>query len=161
MRISPDEGHDVAQVCMNGHRVNSYSRTVSKYNSKFCTECGIAVIDSCQQCGGLIRGGSLGRVVGRFKVPAYCQHCGKPFPWTDAALTAAKEYADELDLNADEKEQLKSSIDDLTSDTARTPLAASRFKRFMSKATPEAGKALLQIVVSVATEEAKKKLFGL
>lgn len=100
-------------------------------------------------------------MVGGFEVPAYCQHCGKSFPWTDAALNAAKEYADELDLNGDEKEKLKSSIDDLTSDTARTPLAASRFKKLMSKITPEAGKALLQIVVSVATEEAKKKLLGL
>ena len=58
-------------------------------------------------------------------------------------------------------ETLKSSIDELTSDTARTPLAASRFRKFMAKVTPEAGKALLQIVVSVATEEAKKKLIGL
>ncbi len=146
---------------MNGHKVNSYSKTLPKYNSKFCTACGAAAIDSCQQCRGPIRGGSLGRVVGGFKVPAYCQHCGKPFPWTENALAAAKEYADELDLNADDKETLKSSIDDLTSDTARTPLAASRFRKFMAKITPEAGKALLQIVVSVATEAAKKKLSGL
>jgi hypothetical protein len=98
---------------------------------------------------------------GPYRPPKYCGECGKPFPWTEAALSAAKEYADELDLNADEKEKLKSSIDDLTSDTSRTQLAASRFKKFMAKVTPEAGKALLQVVVSVATEEANKKLMGL
>jgi hypothetical protein len=98
---------------------------------------------------------------GPYRPPKYCGECGKPFPWTEAALSAAKEYADELDLNVDEKEKLKSSIDDLTSNTSRTQLAASRFKKFMTKVTPEAGKALLQIVVSVATEEAKKKLMGL
>ena len=53
------------------------------------------------------------------------------------ALSAAKEYTDDLDqLSAEEKTTLKGTLDDLTSDTARTPLAASRFKKFVSKIGP-------------------------
>jgi hypothetical protein len=154
--------HDVAQICLNGHVTNSLSKSYPAYNKAFCSKCGAKVVDNCASCGRAIRGAVRSdRIVGGYTCPSYCQDCGKPFPWTEGALAAAKEYADELDLNADDKETLKSSIDELTSDTARTPLAASRFRKFMAKVTPEAGKALLQIVVSVATEEAKKKLIGL
>ena len=93
--------------------------------------------------------------------PGYCGACGKPFPWTETALSAAKEYTDELDeLSPGEKAELKGAYDDLTSDTARTALAASRFKKFMSKVGPGAAGVLKKIVETVATEAAKK-LIGL
>jgi hypothetical protein len=81
---------------------------------------------------------------------------GKPFPWTESALFAGGEYTDNLDLNPEEKDALKSTFEDLASDTPRTPLAASRFKLFVTKVGPEAGRVLQQIVVSVMTEAAKK-----
>ena len=73
-------------------------------------------------------------------------------------MAAAKEYTDELDLSADEKEKLKSSIDDLTSDTARTPIAVSRVRKFMEKVGAPAAQGFMQIAVSVLTEEAKRQL---
>jgi hypothetical protein len=73
------------------------------------------------------------------------------------ALFAAKEYTDDLDqLSAEEKKQLKATFDDLTSDTARTPLAANRFKKFVSKIGPVAGDVLTKIIVDFATEAVKK-----
>lgn len=73
------------------------------------------------------------------------------------ALFAAKEYTDDLDqLSAAEKTQLKATLDDLTSDSARTPLAANRFKRFVSKIGPAAGDVLTKIIVNVISETAKK-----
>lgn len=73
------------------------------------------------------------------------------------ALSAAKEYTDDLDqLSAEEKTALKATFDDLTSDTARTPLAANRFKNFVTKLGPVAGDALAKIIVNVATEAAKR-----
>lgn len=89
--------------------------------------------------------------------PAYCTKCGKPFPWTESAIQAAKEYTDELEkLSAEEKTALKETFADLTVDTPRTVLAAHRFKKLLGKIGPVAGDALTKIVVNVATEAAKK-----
>ena len=75
------------------------------------------------------------------------------------ALSAAKEYTDDLDqLSAEEKNTLKGTFDDLAHDTARTPLAASRFKKFVGKIGPVAGSILQKIIETVATEAAKKHL---
>jgi hypothetical protein len=91
--------------------------------------------------------------------PGYCGGCGKAFPWTETALSAAKEYTDELDqLSPEEKTMLKGTFDDLTIDTARTPLAANRFKKFMSKMGPNAAGVLSKIVETVMTEAVKKMM---
>ena len=47
---------------------------------------------------------------------------------------------------------------DLTSDTARTPLAASRFKKFTNKIGPVASSILQKIIETVLTEAAKKSI---
>ena len=94
--------------------------------------------------------------LGEGRRPSYCGQCGKPFPWTEAALTAAKEYTDELDLSQDEKTALKATLRDLTADTPRTELAARKFKGFMKRVGPAAGDILTKIIVNVATEAAKK-----
>ncbi len=116
---------------------------------RFCTECGAESISACESCEAILGNPN--------KRPSYCGSCGKPFPWTQTALTAAREYTDELDeLSPEDKSLLKLSLVDLTVDTARTPLAASRFKRIIGKIGPAAGDALLKIIVSIATEAAKK-----
>jgi hypothetical protein len=87
------------------------------------------------------------------------RECGNPFPWTETALAAAREYTDDLDqLDNDEKTSLKETFADLTVDTARTPLAASRFKKFVTKVGPVAGEVLRKIVETIATEAAKKSI---
>jgi hypothetical protein len=117
----------------------------------FCTSCGAPRLDTCLHCNSLIEL-SHGR-------PAYCGGCGRPFPWTEAALAAAREYADELEqLTADERTTLKATFDDLVCDTDRTALAVSRFKRIVAKVEPIAGGMLKKIVETLATEAAKKAL---
>lgn len=160
---------DISVVyCRNGHRVGFVpehlfeSLTPGRLRDRleretfdevarmsYCNECGAESIFVCESCETLIGNPT--------KRPAYCGRCGKPFPWTATALTAAKEYADELDtLSTEEKTSLKTTLDDLTIDTPRTPLAASRFKRMMAKIGPVAGDTLSKIVVDFATEAAKK-----
>jgi hypothetical protein len=96
---------------------------------------------------------------GPFKPPNYCGECGSPFPWTETALAAAREYTDDLEqLSPEEKDALKSTFADLTSDTARTPLAASRFKKFTNKIGPVAGRILQKIIETVLTEAAKRSI---
>lgn len=117
----------------------------------YCSECGAKSISECDHCQSWI-------VIRQLfsDRPCYCSVCGKPFPWTVTAITAAKEYADELELSADDKAKLKATFDELTADTPRTELAAHRFKTFMKKIGPAAGDVLTKIMVNVATEAAKK-----
>jgi hypothetical protein len=122
---------------------------------RFCTKCGSENISACQHCQT-----QIGKQYPD-SVPAYCGGCGKPFPWTETALVTAGEYTDALDtLNTDEKTELKGTFADLTSDTARTPVAISRFNKFLKKIGPSAGGILKEIIVSVASETVKKSIMG-
>src|ERR1700723_711069 len=58
----------------------------------FCTRCGAKTLVASQHCNTPI----LFRFAG--DRAAYCSDCGKPFPWTETALAAAKEFADELEI---------------------------------------------------------------
>jgi hypothetical protein len=156
--------------CLNGHYVGSLSlpynaRGLRHFNAMvaqgaparrlpaFCSSCGAANIDACQHCQTPIEVSYPGGT------PGYCGGCGNAFPWTATALSAAKEYADELDqLSPEEKTALKGTFDDLTSDTAKTPLAASRFKKFMGKISPGAEGVFKKFLETVATEAAKKMM---
>jgi hypothetical protein len=95
---------------------------------------------------------------GPFRPPKYCGECGHPFPWTATALAAAREYTDQLELTAEEKDTLKGTFADLANDTARTPLAVSRFKTLMHKIGPAAGSVLQKIIETVLSEAAKKSM---
>ena len=96
---------------------------------------------------------------GPYKPPRYCGECGQSFPWTETALAAARDFADGLDqLTLEEKAELKKTFTDLATDTPRTPLAVSSFKRFITKMGPVAGRVLQKIIESVLTEAAKRSL---
>jgi hypothetical protein len=162
-----------ATYCLNGHYVGNPSAANPRYRSAvirtrtivdpidvqqpaaFCTQCGQKSISECQNqsCQARIEvsfGGTR---------PDYCGGCGKPLPWTELALATAKEYADELDeLSHEDKAALKGTFDDLTKDTPRTQLAASRFKKYMTKIGPVAADAFKKILFDVLDEGAKKMM---
>jgi len=152
----------VAQVCRNGHLILSSLQQFPQFKKSFCEECGAPAIESCQSCSWPIAGRGPDSWMGGggpYRPPRYCGECGKPFPWTETALAAAREYTDDLDeLSAEEKATLKGTFDDLAVDTARTPLAANRFKKFMTKVGPVAADVLQKIIETVATEAAKKAM---
>ena len=159
--------------CLNGHFVDVVNPTLRARNMgelrawierpedegpkrfpAFCATCGASNISACQFCEAPIEQRYPGRA------PGYCGGCGKPFPWMETALSAAKEYTDGLDqLSPDEKTVLKGTLDDLTSDTDRTPLAVSRLKTFMGRIGPPAAGVLRRIVETLATEAAKRMMW--
>src|SRR5277367_4892014 len=112
-----------AMYCLNGHYIGILHPTrravtmrefqamldeeSAKQPPAFCTRCGALSINACQHCQTLIEPQNY--QVGR---PGYCGGCGRAFPWTEIALTAAKEYTDELDLSQDEKATLKGTFAD-------------------------------------------------
>jgi len=154
--------YDVAQICLNGHVVNDSAVGSPEHNKKFCDLCGKPTITSCQNCESPIQGYYyMESVTGYgYDRPAFCPQCGHAYPWTQAALDAAREFADELDeLNGEEKELLKRSLDDIVGDTPRTPLAATKFKKYAAKAGKAAADSLKSILINVASETAKKLLW--
>jgi hypothetical protein len=147
-----------AQMCRKGHVVNEQSEADPGANRDYCPICGSETVLACADCGAKITSSDT-NPYREFKIPSYCHGCGKPLPWTEMALLAANEYVDDLDqLSPDEKLVLKGTFDDLTSDTPRTAVAASRFKNLVNKIGPIAGALLQKIIETVATEAAKKHI---
>ena len=150
---------DVMQVCLNGHKITAMLRSSPELGKGHCPACGAATISECQKCRSEIQGcyqvpDALG---GRTKVPAFCHECGEPYPWTAATLNAARELAEDLKgLSKEEKEALKTSVDDLVHDTPRTTIAATTFKRIVAKTGRRAAEAFKDILVGVISETAKK-----
>ena len=153
-----DGWYDTAQICTNGHVINTGSISYPENNSKFCDRCGAPTITNCPNCSAFIRGCYRGGVISfGYTPPSFCPHCGNPYPWTEARLKAAKELADELDnLSLEEQEMLKKSIDDIIRDTPQTPVAAKRFKRLVTKAGQVAAEGFKKILFDVASEAAKR-----
>lgn len=164
--FNPEEGghYDIAQICLNGHVVNGAVQTTPEHNEKFCKKCGQPTIIECPHCkkeipGYFIEPGIV--AFGEISAPGFCTNCGQPYPWTVAKLNAARELSLEIEgLSHSEKEVLSLSLDDLIKDSPSTPLAAVRFKKLMVKAGKESAAALRDILVDIASETAKRSIWG-
>lgn len=156
--------YDVAQICLNGHVINKYAKTMPQFNKKFCDKCGAKTITACQKCNAQIFGKyEVPEVIdltgARFPTPAYCPNCGTPYPWTEKGLEAARELTGELEgLTEGEKALLAKDLDDIIADTPRTPVAATRWKKALAKVGKETAHALREILIDIASETAKKQL---
>jgi len=157
--------YDTAQVCVNGHMVNSRASGSPQHNQAFCDECGKPTITTCEGCGTPIRGyyHSSVVVIGGSGTPApvFCYACGKPFPWSEAKLAAARELTEELDgLSDDEKDRLRANLPDLIAETPRTEVAVVQTKRLLAKAGGEARNAFVVVLRGLVREAIKGNLFG-
>lgn len=153
-----------AEVCLNGHPTTDNVQRSYERRSKHCGKCGAKTISVCQNCHADIRGDYVVHgviVIGsEYTPPSYCHECGTAFPWTAEAISAASQIVDDSDLSEDDSEALKTAIEELTKDTPKTPAAALRYRKLAAKAGSVFGEGLNKIIVSVATEAAKK-LIGL
>jgi len=161
--------YDTAQICRNGHIVNAATQLNPQDSEDFCSKCGAATITQCTDCGAAIQGARIAVMIsgrpaasGGLRLrPAFCTNCGKPFPWTRASLDAARALTAELNgLTESERADLAKTLPDLVADTAQTVVAASRFKRLMTKAGKEASSAFERVLVEVIAETAKRQIWG-
>ena len=157
--------YDTAQICSNGHVVNTYAIAFSQHNSNFCPKCGAATTIKCLGCGAQIRGQydapGIVSLSSSYEVPAFCHACGNAYPWTESKIQAARDLIELEDkFSDDEKSTLKADLPDLVRDTPRTQVAATRFKKFAAKAAGGVASALRDIIVDVASEAAKKTILG-
>ena len=157
-----DNWYDIAQICNNGHVINSQSVYRSEYNKEFCDKCGEPTITNCKKCNSPIRGYHHVPPMGTLDytdlpLPKFCPDCGQPYPWTETKLKAAQELSDEIEnLSPEEREMLKKSLDDIVRDTPQTTVAATRFKKLVTKAGPVVADGFRKILVDVLSETAKK-----
>ena len=128
---------------------------------KFCDRCGAPTITKCQHCRATIKGPYHTRTTtSSWTRPSFCPDCGEPYPWTEAKLKAAQELSDEIeDLSLEEREILKKSLDDIVRDTPQTTVAATRFKKVITKAGPVVADSFRKILVDVLSETAKKVIW--
>jgi len=154
---SDPDGYDVAQVCRSGHMINSSAIDYPEFSKDFCSECGQPTLTDCEHCHTPIRGHLRGVMsVREPPTPNFCHGCGRPYPWTETALNAARELADALSVTDAEKQLLKADLEDLVKDTPRTPLAAFRFKQIVAKAGPQVGGMFKEILIGVISNAAQK-----
>jgi hypothetical protein len=153
--------YDIAQVCRNGHVINSRASARPERKQKYCSLCGEETITTCDACKTAIQGSyETGRWSFPYRRPAYCHACGKPYPWTSSKLKAAKELAATFEeLSGGEQTELQHSVDDLVRDTPRAKAAESRVKQLLHKAGKQATESMRGILVDVLSEAVKKSLF--
>lgn len=157
--------YHIAQICRNGHVINTSADRYPESNQDYCSKCGAPTIMHCEKCGAPIRGYyEVPGVIGFFNYdrPSFCYKCGSPYPWTESALQAARDLAESLDgLDEQEVQELRRSLEDLVRDTPRTKVAETRFKRIMRKVGSDGYEAMRDIIINVVTEAVRKSLFGM
>src|SRR5450432_4188033 len=105
------DSYDVAQICMNGHVINSSSLDEPQFNQKFCARCGEETTTVCPACRFPIRGRYRNSMPLNYTAPAFCINCGNSYPWLRAKKNAAHALADALRLSRDDMKVLDRSID--------------------------------------------------
>jgi hypothetical protein len=158
------QGYDTAQVCNNGHVITQFAETRPQHQKKFCNKCGAPTITQCPKCTHAIQGYYHNpgvAVLARREPPAFCHNCGAPYPWTEQRLAAAKQLIEESGkLTQEENAQFEESLQDLVRQTPKTPLAVSRFNKFMAKAGNAVATGTRDILVDVLSEAVKKQIWG-
>jgi hypothetical protein len=156
--------YDTAMVCLNGHVVNGSSQKYPQHNQRFCDKCGEQSISMCPSCQTPIQGeyyvpgvASLGMSA----APGFCKECGKPFPWTERKLAAAKEVADEFEeLSPQDREKLKESLEDLVREGPKTEPAKLKFKNVMRKGGSGSLEIMKGIVTELVSETVRRSIYG-
>jgi hypothetical protein len=157
--------YDVAQACLNGHVVTEMAQTHPDGRRKFCKKCGESTITACTECDSPIPGWyhveGIIDLVSQYELPSYCHNCGKPYPWSTRKLDAAVKLASEDGhLTVDEVETFKQSIQDVTRETADTPLAINRLKVLLPKLGQVAAQTIRDILVDIVSEGIKKAIYS-
>jgi len=159
--------YDVAQICLNGHVINSKARKYPEYNKNYCPKCGEKTITNCPKCGKSIRGAYCAEdaifvpssLI--YVPPKYCEYCGAPFPWTERKIKKVKELLKSLDeLPAEDIGLLESLISQLIREEAGVEVAAYRTRSLIQKLKPASVDIVKTVLSDILSESVKKLVFG-
>jgi hypothetical protein len=159
-----EDYYDTAQVCLNGHVVNSFFLKHPQHNLSHCQACGAQTVTVCSHCKANIRGAYVlggGWPSDPIQAPpAFCHKCGKPYPWTEKRLGAARALVAEIEgLDESDRAILTTSLDDLVRDTPDATVAAVRFKKIVSKTGTAVAQGFKDILINVVSETVKKLIW--
>ena len=153
------------QICLNGHCITDALESFpesSESSESFCSKCGTQTITNCPTCNTAIRGAyqELGFASwAKYKVPAYCYNCGKPFPWTRTALETMSEIIQEdSEIDPELQKSLTDALPDLVSETPKTNLAIIRLKRGLLAVGKFTAEGLRQFVIDFGCELVKRQM---
>lgn len=149
-----------AQICFNGHVLIKHHPLSC---TEFCEVCGSKMLSRCPNCNSSIRewhyNGITVLSVPKYERPLYCKSCGKPYPWTTAAIEAATVLIQEDEqLSELQRNNLQQSLPDIISETPRTKIASVRIKKALLTAGKFTSDALREFVIDFGCELAKKSL---
>lgn len=95
----------------------------------------------------------------KYERPAYCKKCGKPYPWTAAAIEATAELIEEeIELDELQREKLISSLPDIVAETPKTSVAVARTQKALLAAGKFTAEGIRQFAIDFGCEFAKKQL---
>lgn len=152
--------YDTAQICLNGHLINTSYHQFPEFSKKFCSDCGEKAITKCDNCQHEIRGNYIESFSMMDKAPAYCHNCGHPYPWTLSALESAQELLSlEERLSSEELEYFSNNMPSILADTPKTKVVATKLKLALTKLSKTTAGAFRDIIVDIASESAKKIIF--
>jgi hypothetical protein len=151
-----------ALVCYNGHVISSFIGPQRERTELYCPVCGVGIIGCCPSCPTRIRGPERSAVgaVAPYKCPAFCHGCGKPYPWTEKKIEAAKKWAQESwKLTQTERNQLEECLDHLICDTPQATVATKGFKMLVAKAGKTVADGFRDLLVEIVSESVKKQIW--
>jgi hypothetical protein len=152
-------GHDVMQVCANGHKITELWQSHPEYRQDFCAKCGAATTTKCAGCETPIQGHNHDSAVistrGR-TIPKYCTKCGRAFLWQVAALENLEGVLKESGLSDSDLKEMTTALPDVVHDTPKTQLASMKFKRILGGLKKPAYDIAVKVVTDIASETAKK-----
>jgi hypothetical protein len=154
--------YDTAQICLNGHIINSSFHERPHHNKDYCDKCGESTITKCPKCQNDIKGNFKGPVIDvpLFAYPSFCHKCGNSFPWTERQMEAVKELAEEFDeLTPEDRKKLQENLGDLVRETPKTQIAQRRYKKIMGKLGRDSYEAFKSILINIVSEAVKKTIF--
>jgi hypothetical protein len=156
------KGYDTAQICLNGHVINSMATAYSNHNKKFCDECGAATITACPSCSANIKGDYHSEVVSfaEFLTPKFCDNCGSQYPWTKTQLQVARELIELADeLNQDQKDDLKINLEELVKESPKVPVAQIKVKKLLSKVDKDISKGIHEALAEIISETIQENIW--
>src|SRR5258706_2327629 len=159
-------GDETVLVCLNGHLV----REPAPEHARKCPECGAPAILSCPGCHEPILGvpprpredsdreGFL-HAPAAATAPRYCHCCGRPFPWTEQAVSAVRLAIRQVGaLDPSEPDQLPPCIEHIIHETPQSHLAVLRVNAALSRVGGETAVSLRELFISIASDGVKQQL---
>ncbi|WP_370837405.1 DUF2321 domain-containing protein [Megasphaera sp.] len=158
-----------AEICMNGHITTGNIEHNPERRETYCHICGAPTITECPSCHASIRGDydlADGDDIFSLRVPlrltqplAYCTKCGHPFPWTNSALSAAKELIQMSNLSISDIDFFNKNIDKILYESPSSTVAIVKIKKILEKVGKFSIDIIKQTLISVASETAKRILW--